>query len=225
MIFYVKLKLAYSRDEELKPLIPLINNEINNRGFEFDLIKVKEDDIKFVVNDVDLFFSPLPLFSFLKLRVITNASFVVESLWLRLKGNNSSSAFRLLVPGSNSTEYYLIKMLYPSHQQRNIVPVTKGEYDGEVSYEGGDIDIYQMWKEGCGDLPIVIKVLSTIKLKEEEIDRLKIVLRESASKAIKEFNISQYSKELGLKGRKSLECFFSLCKKKGICINVSYELF
>ena len=224
MFFYVKLKLAYSRDEELKPLIPLIKNEIDNRGFEFDLIKVKEDDIKFVANDVDLFFSPLPLLSFLSPKVITNASYVTESLWLKIKRDNSLSAFRLLVPGSNSTEYYLIKMLYPS-QQRNIIPVTKGEYDGEISYEGGDIDIYQMWKEECGDLPIVIKVLSTIRLKEEEIDRLKIVLRESASKAIKELGISQYSKELGLKGRKSLECFFSLCKKRSICVNVSYELF
>lgn len=213
------VKIAYAREAELKPLIPLLKNEIDTRGFTFELIKVdREDELKFYLDKVDLVYIPLPILNFVQnLSILSNGSYVSTGLRLQLL---SSTAKRVLVPGSNSTEFYLVKMLYNS----GITPVISGDYDAKVTYDAGDVDLLNLWNNVCQNSPLILKVLATKRLDEQIILQLKVLIRESASKMVEKNEVSIFSKELGLKGRSSIECFFKLCREKNLCSNVSYRL-
>ena len=215
----MNLRLAYTRDEEIKPLEPLLRGEIDNRGFNIELVKVsKEDELKFVIDKVDLAYVPLPVLNLIpQLKVISNGNYVVERLKLRIISN---PVRKVLVPGSNSTEFYLVKMLY----NNNVIPVLNGNYDAEVNYKEGEVGLDKLWSEKCENLPLVLKVLASKNLDESVLLEFKILVRESASKMVERGELNSFSKELGLKGRKALECFFNLCFQKNLCSNVSYYL-
>ncbi|BCU71291.1 hypothetical protein [Stygiolobus caldivivus] len=216
----MNIKLAYSRDDEIKPLEPLLRHEIDNRGFKIELIKVnKEDELKFIVDKVDLVYLPLPVFNFISnLRVISNGSYITSKLKMRIL---STPVRRVLVPGSNSTEFYLVKILY----NNNVTPVLNGSFDAEITYDDeGEIDLLSLWNQQCNNSPLILKVLSSKNLDESVLLELKVLIRESASRMVEKKEVSTFSKELGLKGRNSMECFFNLCTQKNLCSNVSYYL-
>jgi len=179
-------------------------------------INVREDELKFKLNEFDLAFIPLPLLNFIQgIKLISNGAFVIEKLGVKL---HSSSINKICVKGSNSTEYYLFKALT---NFKHHVEVVKGEdcqgADAAIVYDDYNISLDGLWKQECGDLPIVISLIGSIKLSEDELLKIKVIIRESAS--IQETNkeILPYSKELGLKGRKAIECFFQICENKGLC--------
>ncbi|BFH74417.1 hypothetical protein SJAV_23610 [Sulfurisphaera javensis] len=216
----MRIKLAYSREEELKPLIPLLRGEINNRGYEFVVEKIKEDEIKFNINKYDLLFIPLPVLAITKdVKVLSNGSMLVNGLYIK-KIKKDEKQIKLLVNGTNSTEFYLAKIFL---NNENIVP-SFGDYNAIISYDEGDINLYEKWKESCGNIPIIISILGSQKLGEEDLLKLKVIIRESASLIVNKGEIPAMSKELGLKGREALECFFKLCKEKGICGEVKISL-
>lgn len=214
----MKIKLAYSRDSELKPLIPLLEGRINNKGYELVAEKIKEDEIKFNIDKYELLYIPLPVISLVKdIRILSNGSYVINKLYIRR--TNEDKVIKLLVDGTNSTEFYLAKML----TDMNIIPSFK-DYNATIDYENGNIDLYEEWVKLCGNLPIIVSVLGSKILGDEDLLKIKTVIRDSASIAVNENNISSISKELGLKGRESLECFFKLCREKELCGDVKISL-
>jgi len=52
-------------EKELEVIEPLLSNEIN-RNVELEPIRVKEDELKFKLKELDLAFIPLPLTLFMK---------------------------------------------------------------------------------------------------------------------------------------------------------------
>lgn len=214
----MSLKIAYSRDEEIKPLRPILEGKINNRGFEIQLEKIKEDEIKFNLDKYDLLYIPLPVLQFGKdIKVLTNGSYVIDKLYIKRLSN--SSELKILVNGTNSTEFYLAKIFV----NLSIIPNFK-DYNAVFTTEEGDIDIYEEWKNVCGNLPIVISLLGSKKLKEEELLKVKVLIRDSASYLSNQGLINPLSKELGLKGREAIDCFFKLCKEKRLCGDVKFSL-
>lgn len=215
----MKIRLAYSREEELRPLLPLFEGKINNRGFDFEIEKIKQDEIKFNIDKFDLLYLPLPLLAVVKgLKVISNGSYAVEKLYIR-RTNEENNVLRLYVNGTNSTEFYLVKMFI----NMSVIP-SFNENNALIDYNEGTIDLYKEWEAICGKLPIVISVLGSKNLKEEELLKLKVVIRDSASVMVNLGQILNVSKELGLKGREALDCFFKLCKEKGLCGEANFSL-
>jgi len=214
----VKVKLAYSKDEELKPLLPLLNGRINKRGYDFEVIKIKEDEIKFNLNNFDLLFIPLPVLTLVKdIKILTNGSNVTEKLFI--KRIKEDKMLKLLVSGTNSTEFYLAKILINS----NIMPAFS-DYNSVINYNDGDLDLYKEWVKYCGKVPIVLSVLGSVRLSDGELLKLKVIIRDSASLMVNEGEVESTSKELGLKGREAIECFFKLCREKGLCNEVKLSL-
>lgn len=214
----MKVKLAYSKDEELKPLLPLLKGKVNNRGYDFEVVKIKEDEIKFNLNNFDLLFIPLPVLALAKdIKVLTNGSNVTEKLFI--KRIKEDKILKLLVSGTNSTEFYLTKILL----NINILP-SFSDYNSLISYSDGDIDLYNEWVKHCGKIPIVLSVLGSVRLDDDELLKLKVIIRDSASLMVNEGEIESISKELGLKGREAIECFFKLCREKGLCNEVKLSL-
>jgi hypothetical protein len=208
----LRLLLAYTAEDELKPLLPLLNGEVA-RGVELEPKKVSVDEVKFNHGDFDLFFIHLPLFLYVKgVKVISNGAYVLESLGI--EGDNYSS---VCVDSSSSTEFYLVKLLL----NPKAIPKRSGDCS-RISREKGNLS--ELWKEECGDLPIVISLIGSTRLSTDDLLKLKVVIRESASIQERKGEIKSYSKELGLKGREALDCFFKLCKKKGVCGEVTYDL-
>ncbi|AGE71412.1 hypothetical protein [Sulfolobus acidocaldarius] len=211
----MRIKIAYSRDEEIKILQPVLNNEVDTKGFSFDILKLKEDDLKFHVDEYELLYLPLPLVTFIEnLKVLTNGAYVVNDIGIRYR-KKTESKLKILVPGSNSTEYYLARMIYG----HNVVPTTsQEEWTAELTYDGtSEYSFKDFWNSNCGNLPFVIKLLGSKILDEESLSRIKIVIRDSANLAYERGYVNSFSKELGLKGREALDCFFKICRQKNLC--------
>lgn len=210
----MKLSLAYSIDEEILPIMPIINGEVL-KGIEIEPKKVSLDEIKFNYNNYDIFYVQLPLFLYIKnVKVISNGAYVIEKLGSEDSLTSSSS---VCVESTSSTEFYLLKILlgYKGIPRKN----------GNCIKLVHDLDnISCLWREQCGNLPIIISLIGSTKLSDEEMSILKVVVRESASLQEKRNLIKAYSKELGLKGRDALNCFFQLCKEKNICNEISYDI-
>ena len=216
----MKLTLAYSREEELKPLIPLLEGKINSRGFEIEPIKIKQDEVKFNVENYDLLYFPLPVLSVVKdVKILSNGSYSVEKLFIKKVKIDDEKNVKLYVNGTNSTEFYLAKMFVNG----NVSP-SLNSYNAVIDLNEGEIDLYGEWEKVCGKLPIIISVIGSKKLTEEELLKIKIVIRESASVLVNSGELPSIAKELGLKGRESIDCFFKLCKQKGLCGEVKYSL-
>ncbi|MEM3971235.1 MAG: hypothetical protein QXR34_02105 [Saccharolobus sp.] len=211
----MKLRLGYTNQRELISLYPIISKTIES-NLEFDLVYIRGDELKFKLGEVDLAFIPLPVLAFINnIKFISNGAFTINRLGIRLLGN---SITRLCIYSSNSTEYYLFKLLTNFKIPIEIIKDKEIEKcDAIISYDDYDISIDELWKSQCGDLPIVISMLGTIKLQEELLVKAKVAIRESAVIQERSGNILPYSKELGLKGRQSIDCFFQLCSKKGLC--------
>ncbi len=208
----MRLTIAYTAEEELKPLTPILQGEVN-KGVELEPKKVNVDELKFNHGSFDLFFLHLPLLLYVKgVKAISNGAYVVERLGIEGKDYNS-----ICVDSSSSTEFYLVKLLV----NQKAVPKRSGECS-RISKEREEIS--DLWKGECGNLPIVISLIGSTKLSTDELLRLKVVIRESASIQERKGEIKPYSKELGLKGREALDCFFKLCRKRGVCNEVTYDL-
>ncbi|AAK40478.1 hypothetical protein SULI_05590 [Saccharolobus solfataricus] len=211
----MRLSLGYVKEKELEIIAPLLNNE-TNRNIEFNLIRVKEDELKFKLKELDLAFIPLPLTLFYEnIRFISNGAFVANKIGLKIINSRFS---KLCINSSNSTEYYLFKTLT---NYKNPLEIVRSEVcndaDVLISYEDYDISLDELWRKNCGDLPLVISLIGSLRLDEQTLSKVKVVIREAASLQESRGRISHYSKELGLKGRQAIECFFQLCLKRGLC--------
>jgi hypothetical protein len=214
----VKLTLGYVNKKELKVLEPVLDNVLK-KDVQFDVIQVREDELKFELKNLDLAFVPLPMALFIEnIKFISNGAFVTNRLGLKTLRSNIS---KICVNGSNSTEYYLFRMLTNYRIPIEIMKNNKCEEgDAIIEYENFDISLDEIWRKQCGDLPIVISLIGSIKLSDNVLSKIKIIIRESASIQEGKGEILSYSKELGLKGRQSIMCFFQTCFKKGLCKNV-----
>ena len=216
--FTVKISLAYSRDEELKPLAPLLEGKINNRGYEIEPIKIKQDEIKFNAEKYDLLYFPLPVLSIIKdVKILSNGSYSVEKLFI--KKIRDEKDIKLYLNGTNSTEFYLVKIFVNG----TIIP-SLNNYNAVIDFDEGEINLYNEWESVCGKLPIIISMIGSKKLTEDELLKIKVIIRESASLLANSGELPNIAKELGLKGREALECFFKLCKQKGLCGEVKFSL-
>lgn len=210
----MNVTFAYSRDEELLPLLPIINGEIKVKDIEFNFIKVKEDEIKFTYSKFDLYYMPLPLLNYVEAKILSNGAYIVPDLGL------SENLPNEVCSSSNSTEYYLLKILTTSKAIPNSKPDCKG---AKFMTSGYSFSLRRLWQEYCNDLPIVLSVIAG-NLTDEEISKIKVIIRESAALQEKRGAISPLARELGLKGRRAIECFLDLCKKKNLCSKVSYVI-
>lgn len=150
----MRLRLGYVSEKELEVIEPLLSNEIN-RNVELEPIRVKEDELKFKLKELDLAFIPLPLTLFYEnIRFISNGAFVTTKIGLKVINNRFA---RLCISSSNSTEYYLFKILT---NYKNPIEVVRSESctdtDVLISYEDYHISLDELWRKNCGDLPIVI---------------------------------------------------------------------
>ena len=216
----MKITLAYSREEELKPLIPLLEGKINNRGFTIEPIKVKQDEVKFYAENYDLLYFPLPVLSIIKnVKILSNGVYSVEKLFIKKIKKDNEKNIKLYLNGTNSTEFYLAKMFI----SENIIP-SLNDYNAIIDFNEGEIDLHTRWEKVCGKLPIIISIIGSKKLSEDELLKIKVIIRESAALLVNLGELPNITKELGLKGREALECFFNLCKQKGLCGEVKYSL-
>ena len=214
----MRITLAYSREEELKPLLPLLEGKINNRGYEIEPIKIKQGEVKFNIENYDLLYFPLPVLSVIKdVKILSNGSYSVEKLFI--KKIKEEKNIRLYLNGTNSTEFYLAKMFLNG----TVIP-SSSDYNAVIDSNEGEIDLYSEWEKICGKLPIIISMIGSKKVTEEELLKIKVIIRESASFLVNTGELPSVAKELGLKGREALECFFKLCKQKGLCGEVKYSL-
>ncbi|TRM87212.1 hypothetical protein DJ526_09330, partial [Sulfolobus sp. A20-N-G8] len=193
-----------------------IINKSLSKNLILNIINVKEDELKFRLNEFDLAFIPLPLLNFIQgIKLISNGAFVIEKLGIKLHRDIIN---KICVKGSNSTEYYLFKALT---NFKHHIEVVKGEdcqgADAMIDYDGYNISLGELWRQECGDLPIVISLIGSTRLSEGELLKIKAIIRESASIQENNKEILSYSKELGLKGRKAIECFFQICENRGLC--------
>lgn len=209
----MEVNLGYSNEIELIPIEPLIKREIN-RDIKINLIKIKEDKIKFNLDNLDLVYIPLPLTTLIEdMKVITNGAFIVDKIGIKFLKSENIKNWRVCVDNTNSPEYYLLKIFtnfqinLGNNDQCEMI-ISLGEYDYSLT---------EIWKKSCGNVPIVFKVLGSKKADEEFLNKIKIMIRESALIQEKKGMISQFSRELGLKGREAINCFIELCRKKGIC--------
>ncbi|BDC19041.1 hypothetical protein [Acidianus sp. HS-5] len=201
----MKLSLAYSKEEELLPILPILDKEID-KGIEIEAIKIKEEEIKFKYDKFDLYYIPLPDLNYIETKILSNGAYVVNSLGLdELKSE--------VCINSNSTEFYLLKLLMNYRGIPNGRENCKGS---KFTIKDFKVSLSDKWKETCGDLPIVLNVIGS-NLPGDVISKVKITIRESASLQESKGVIATPSKELGLKGRKAIDCFFELCRKKSLC--------
>jgi len=217
----VQLKLGYSDEMELKPIIPAINGEIKG-DISISPVKVKEDDLKFMIKELDLAFIPLPIINFINnIKIITNGAFVVNTMGLK-RLNNRQDYFRVCVKGSNSTEYYISRIFVPQKLQPVVSDSTSCDGDLIISFDDRDIDFDQFWKRACDGCPFVLDVVGSINLDFSTLSKIKVLFRESAKIQEERGVILRYSKELGLKGKEAIKTFFDLCNRKRLC-NVDYR--
>ncbi|MEM4146542.1 MAG: hypothetical protein QXH41_02575, partial [Metallosphaera sp.] len=181
----MRLSLGYSDESDLKPLLPLLEGKIN-RDIYIEPIKIKENEIKFQFHSFDIVYMSLPLINHLPgVRFISNGAKVTERIGIRGKCEK-----QVCVNDFNSTEYFFMR-IFDSKRQ-----VNKGENcECKVEFENIDEDLTALWKEKCGDLPIVLKLIAA-NMDDSQISRVKVAIRESASLMI-DSNLSQFSKELG----------------------------
>lgn len=206
----MRLKLGYSNEEELLPLLPLIQQ--NN----FELVKLREDEIKFKIDEIHLIYFPLPLLTTVEdLKVISNGAYVIEDIGLKLlKPVQQRENIRLCIRSTNTTEYYLLKLFT---KYNFIIKYDQTECDAVIQNKDYDISLLQLWSKECNNLPLVSKLLGSKILSQEELSRIKVLVRESASFQENYGKISNISKELGLKGRMAVECFWRVCSNRGLC--------
>jgi len=201
----LKLTLAYSKEEELLPILPILDKEID-KGVEIEAIKIKEEEIKFKYTNFDLYYIPLPDLNYIETKILSNGAYAVNSLGLDSLKNE-------VCINSNSTEFYLLKVL----MNYRGIPNGRDNCNGsKFITKDFKISLSDKWKEVCGDLPIVLNVIGS-NLPEDVISKVKIIIRESASLQEAKGMITPISKELGLKGRRAIDCFFDLCRKKNLC--------
>jgi hypothetical protein len=212
----VRITVAYSQEDDLKPLKPLLESKVN-KGITLDVVKVKEDDLKFNHHNYDLFYSPIPLINHVRgIRFLTNGAKVWKSIGI--EGNCNEG--KICVQGSNSTEFYFLKMFY-----RGKLSVSLNQECGCRMAEGGSVvELTPFWSDACGDLPFVVKLLGTVTLNDDTLAKVKVAVRESASMAQGRGDVDVLSKELGLRGRQALECFIKRCSEAGLCIKPEYYL-
>ncbi|NON62541.1 hypothetical protein, partial [Acidianus sp. RZ1] len=160
---------------------------------------------------------PLPVFFHLgKATILSNGAIVVNSL-----GISNTNIEKICVSGSNSTEFYLVRALL----NPKAIPVTTSSQDcSKVTTESYEIPLSNVWKSKCNDLPIVLKVILLGTVPEDVIPKVKAIIRESASIQENLHLVSPGSKELGLKGRKAIECFFKISKENLSTPEVTYRI-
>jgi hypothetical protein len=215
--FGMNLTLAYSREGDLEALSPLIGKEL--RGFSISPVKVKEDQLKFVLDQHDLLYTPLPVVGNVKgIKVLSNCSVATDNLGVKFL--NKSDNPRIAVKGTNSTEFYLLRLLTNLKVSPVVCEDTCHADALFVEGEEADLDIGSLWRERCGKIPIVMRVISTLRLDQYVLGRLKIALREAASLS----KVSDVSKEMGLRGRSALSCFTRICRQRGLCSNSDEDL-
>jgi len=185
------LELAYSEERELRPWAKVKTVQPK---------RVKEEEVRFIVDKVDLAYVPVPLLPQLgEISVLSNGAVFAKGMSLsRLRDGK-----RLLVPSSHSTHYYLARILT---NERWIPTQDEALADARVQEEEGDLSA--MWRAKCGDLPIPIKVVVTTRLEQRMALEVKVELRRSASALELE---DPLTKEMGLRGRKALQCMLDLC--------------
>ncbi|AWR97081.2 hypothetical protein DFR86_05565 [Acidianus sulfidivorans JP7] len=210
----MNITIAYSNKEEILPLLPIMNNEINPKEFKFEFIQIREDDIKFKYENYDLFYLPLPLLNYIDIKIISNGAMVVNELGL------SDNITKEVCASSNSTEYYLLKILTGTKALPNSKPDCSGSKFVTNNYK---MSLSDLWRNNCQDLPIVLRLIGS-NLSDDILSKIKIIIRESASIQENRGLIASYSRELGLKGRKAIDCFFELCRKKNLCTVTNYKL-
>ncbi|BBD72292.1 hypothetical protein HS1genome_0681 [Sulfodiicoccus acidiphilus] len=189
------MELAYSEEREVIPW-----SEVRN----ITLRKVREDEIRFVVEDVELAYVPIPLLPQLgEVLVLSNGAVFSEGMEIR----SWRSGNKLFVPSSHSVHFYLARLF----TNRRWIPVQdRGSADAEVVEEPGNL--WEKWKGSCGDVPIPLKVVVSTKLDQKTLLGIKVELRRSAALAENHGRIKSVTKEMGLKGRSALECFIKLCE-------------
>ncbi|ARM75724.1 hypothetical protein [Acidianus manzaensis] len=210
----MNISIAYSNKDEILPLLPIINNEIKSKDYVFEFVEIKQDEIKFKYKNYDLYYISLPLLNYIDTKILSNGARVVNELGLSDEINNE------VCTSSNSTEYYLLKILLGS----KAIPNSKLDCNSaRFVINNYKISLSDIWKKECQNLPIVLSVIGS-NLPDDVLSKIKIIIRESASIQESKGIISPLSKELGLKGRKSLECFFQLCRKKNLCSVTNYNI-
>ncbi|BBG24593.1 hypothetical protein [Sulfuracidifex tepidarius] len=215
----MQLKIGYSDDEELKPIIPLLEGEVQGE-IEIIPVKIRTDELKFKLNDLDLSFIPLPIINFVNnIKIVTNGAVVVETLGLK-KLNDSPEISSVCVKGSNSTEYYLLRLLLPQKIQPVVSDQCKG--DSIIAFENYDVSLDSIWRRYCPSCPLVLNVIGSSRLDSSTLAKVKVLFRESAKFQEEKGIVTKYSKELGLKGREAIRTFFDLCNKKKIC-NIDFR--
>ncbi|MEM1626487.1 MAG: hypothetical protein QXV69_04295 [Sulfolobaceae archaeon] len=205
----MKLKLGYSDEEELLPLLPLINDN------KFELVKIREDEIKFKLDELHLIYFPLPLLTMLEgIKVISNGAYIINDLGIKLLTSTQKENIKICIKNTNTTEYYLLKLLT---KYNFIIKPNQNECDAILQKKDYDLSLTQLWSKECTQLPLVSKLLGSKILSQEDLTKIKVLVRESASLQENEGKITSISKELGLKGRMAIECFWRLCNSKGLC--------
>lgn len=212
----MQLQIGYSLDEELSPIIPVLKGEVKS-DIELVPIKVKGDELKFKINDLDLSFLPLPLLNFVSgVKLLSNGAFIVNRLGIK-RIINKDPISSICVRGSNSTEYYFVKMILFQKISPIISESEKCTGESTISFSDYDISIDSLWEKHCKDCPIILDLIGSLKLDINILSKLKMIIRESARLQEERGVIGKFSKELGLKGRESVKNFFELCYKKKIC--------
>lgn len=214
------ITLGYADNSDLVPLQPLLRGEVKI-GVQIEPVPLKEERLRFELQNLDLVYMPLSLIGNVtdKIVAISNGATVVERSFLKVS-KDLREVSRIRVPSTFSPDFTVARITLLGKG----VSAVRGEADGEISPELGDYDILKEWRGLCGDLPLIWKLIVTSRLEDNTISRVKSAIRESASLQVDRGLIPPIGKELGLKGRQAVACFFRKCKENGLCQRSELEI-
>ncbi len=191
----MRLTIAYSQADERDLLEKVFSSE---GDVVAELVQVSEERLKFEVKNFDVVYvSPLLLFQ-------ENAKFLtslakVEKRLVALKGPNDV----YLVRSTLSLEYCLLRA------KKLRLTVSSSNSGGQEE------DLTNIWNETCDNLPPISKVLASFRLSDDEMRRVKAVVR----KRLNSIDLPEnFVKELGKMTEKFVQCIRNLCENAGLPI-------
>ena len=181
----VRLSVGYSEPRELEVLNAVFGQLEGD--YRVELVELPEDKVKFELERLDLAYVP-STYTFLtkSVKVLTSLAFVGSQFKVIYLDERSRTVG---VEKTWSLEYYLAKALKFN--------VKIGGFNGET------LDLLPYWEQRCPNVPIVRKVLASLKLADEDLRRLKANIR----KALTQVQLPHgFVKELGRNGAAFVSC-------------------
>ena len=190
----MRITIAYSDAAEREVLEAVFGSEGNDVVGE--LVQVNEEKLKFEVEKFDLFYiSSTQLFQG-NLKFLTSLARIEKGL----RALRTPEGY-YVVRSSMSLEYCVLR------GKRAKVTVGSGE--------GQEVDITGSWTETCGDVPLVTKVLASVRLSDDDMRRVKAFIRKKLNSVQLPDN---FVKELGRSTEKIVLCIKTLCQGAGLSL-------